>query len=172
MAELFTVGHSNYAMADFILLLRQFDIEVLVDVRSSPYARYATHFTGPFLKQSVVQEGFKYLYLGNELGGMPKEQEFYDEEGQLLIAKLAATDKFKEGMERLQRGVEKFRVAVMCAEEDPSHCHRHRLISKAAKERGIEVKHIRKAGRVQTDDELIAENTPDLPDVTQLNLFG
>lgn len=172
MAELFTIGHSNYPMADFIALLRQFDIEVLVDVRSNPYSRYATHFTGPFLKQSIVQEGLKYLYLGKELGGMPKEEEFYDEEGNLDFAKLASTEKFKEGMQRLRQGVEKFRVAIMCGEEDPSHCHRHRLISKAAREMDVEVKHIRKAGRIQTDDELIAEYTEDEPDVTQLNLFG
>ncbi|MBX9567559.1 MAG: DUF488 domain-containing protein [Candidatus Obscuribacterales bacterium] len=172
MADLFTVGHSNYPIADFISLLGQFEIEVLVDVRSNPYARYATHFTGPFLKQSIVQAGLKYLYLGKELGGMPKEPEFYDDEGNLNYAKLAATSKFQEGMERLVRGVQTYQVAIMCAEEDPSHCHRHRLISKAAKEMGVVVKHIRKGARVQSDDELIAEYTPDTPEVTQLNLFG
>lgn len=172
MAELLTVGHSNYPMADFVALIQLHNIEVLVDVRSNPVARYATHFTGPFLKRSIVAEGLKYLYMGDELGGMPKDKSFYDEDGNLDCVKLASTEKFKTGLARLERGLAQYRVAVMCAEEDPSHCHRHRLISKAVKELGIEVKHIRKGGRLQSDDELIAEYTPpETPQVNQLNLF-
>ena len=171
MAEFYTVGHSNYAMADFVSLLRKSDIEVVVDVRSAPYSRYSTHFNGPFLKKSLEQEGLKYLYLGKELGGMPKEAEYYDENGNLDYARIKKTEHFREGMERLYRGIEKFRVAIMCGEENPSGCHRHKLIAQTAREQGISVIHIRKGGMLQSDEELIAEYAPEL-NATQLNLFG
>ncbi len=145
-------------------------IEVVADVRSNPYSRYATHFTGEFLKQELKKRNFKYVFLGHEIGGKPKENEFYDSEGFVDYAKLAASSKFLGGMERLQKGIKSFRVAVMCGEEDPSGCHRHLLISKFASESGIDVLHIRKHGDLQTYLELVLANHVDEPP-TQLNLF-
>lgn len=156
---------------DFISILRKFEIEVLVDVRSSPYSKYVTHFNSEFLKRSLQGAGFKYLYLGKELGGMPKEEEFYDSEGNVDYERLKRTERFQDGMQRLRGGIEKFRVAIMCGEENPTHCHRHRLIASTASEYGIAVFHIRKGGVVQSDAELIEEYAPKSAQVTQLNLF-
>ena len=69
--HLFTVGHSNHSMDEFIALLKKHEIQVLADVRSSPYSAYVTHFAREELEASLKQTGIKYLFLGKELGGRP-----------------------------------------------------------------------------------------------------
>ncbi|MBX9687629.1 MAG: DUF488 domain-containing protein [Candidatus Obscuribacterales bacterium] len=169
--RLLTVGHSIYPMLDFIELIRLHGIEVIVDVRSNPYSRYATHFHGPLLKKSLAEKHLKYVFLGAELGGKPKEQEFYDQDGHLNYERLANSTKFKTGMDRLEKGLSLYRVAIMCGEEDPGNCHRHLLISKVAIQKGYKVSHIRKGGTLQSYEELLAlEEESD--GHTQLTLFG
>ncbi len=168
---LYTVGHSNYPIEVFIELVRKQQIEVIADVRSNPYAKYATHFTGQFLKKSLETQGLKYVFLGKEIGGKPKEPEFYDNEGHANFEKLAASAKFADGMERLELGISKYRVAIMCAEENPIACHRHLLIAKAAHKRGWAVGHIRKNGQIQNYESYMRETSPEIL-ATQLNLFA
>ncbi len=169
---LYTIGHSNYSFEAFLSLLSMHDIEVVVDVRSNPYSRYAKHFTGALLKPELQKSGFKYLFLGKEIGGKPSDQTLYDAEGFVRYDLIAATEMFKQGMDRLQTGILKYRVAAMCAEENPSDCHRRHLIGKNAIERGVRVFHIRKGGALHGEEDLLVEETGCPFNVTQLNLFG
>jgi uncharacterized protein (DUF488 family) len=69
------------------------------------------------------------------------------------------TDKeFIAGIERLERGITDFRVALLCGEEDPAHCHRRLLIGRVLSERGHELLHIRADGRLQTEHEVASES--------------
>ncbi|HKH64302.1 MAG TPA: DUF488 domain-containing protein [Solirubrobacterales bacterium] len=122
-------------------------IEVLVDVRSWPRSRYVEWADAAVLPELIAEGGVKYLFLGKELGGRPEGDEFYDAEGHVLYGKVAEQDWFEEAILRLERGTEEYRVAIMCSEEDPSHCHRRLLVSKVLLERGMTVAHIRKSGR-------------------------
>src|SRR5437773_2085700 len=92
--HLYTVGHSNHAMDAFIALLKQHEIQVLADVRSSPYSAYVTHFAREELEHALRQAGIKYLFLGKELGGRPDGSEFYDPEGYVLYWRLAESPVF------------------------------------------------------------------------------
>jgi uncharacterized protein (DUF488 family) len=56
--------------------------------------------------------------------------------------RLAATDLFKSGIERLLDGVKTHRIALMCAEREPLNCHRTLLVSRALEKRGLEIMHI------------------------------
>jgi len=150
----FTIGHSNISQEAFIVLLTLHRIEVIVDVRSAPYSKYVPHFNGDAMKQAGVRAGIKYLYLGGELGGRPREREFYDAEGHVRYDFIAESPEFREGIERLLRGIREHRVALMCNEEDPHECHRRLLLGRVLTERGVAVHHIRGDGRVQTEAEL------------------
>src|SRR5947209_5869026 len=130
MPELFSVGHSNHPLEKFIELLRSQQIEVLADVRSHPFSRFAPHFNGPSLAGALEAAGIRYLFLGKELGGRPVGEEFYDEEGRVLYNRLAASPLFRSGVERLRSGMRRYRVALMCSEENPDVCHRHLLIGR------------------------------------------
>ncbi|MGI8587071.1 MAG: DUF488 domain-containing protein [Chloroflexia bacterium] len=169
--QIFTIGHSNHALEDFLQLVALHQIEVLADVRSAPYSKYTTQFNAPALKEAVLAAGLRYVYLGAELGGRPKGPEFYDAEGHALYSLVAESPLFLSGIERLETGIAEYRVAVMCSEEDPSGCHRHLLVGRVLARRGITVLHIRGDGRVQTDADLAAEAAARDPHADQPTLF-
>ncbi len=129
---LFTVGHSNHSEEHFVNLLEQHAIQVLADVRTQPFSRYTPHFNRESLQDSLRLKRIKYLFMGDQLGGRPSGDQFYDVEGHVLYYRLADADFFLKGVERLQQGIQSFRVAMMCSEEDPSVCHRHRLVKSIA----------------------------------------
>jgi hypothetical protein len=45
-----------------------------------------------------------------------------------LYARIAASAAFAAGLDRLKRGMEDYRVALLCAERDPIACHRAILV--------------------------------------------
>lgn len=150
---LFTVGHSNYSQEAFLELLRLHHVDVLADVRSQPSSRYLPHFNAAQLKL-VSTHGLKYVWL-EELGGRPKEARYYDNEGHANYAAMSEAPFFLEGLERLKRGMERYRVAVMCSEENPDECHRRLLIVKTLCEQDRayvdEIAHIRRGGRLELE---------------------
>ncbi|MCC6125753.1 MAG: DUF488 domain-containing protein [Pirellulales bacterium] len=154
---LWTIGHSNHPLETFLELLRRHEIEVLVDVRSSPYSSYCPHFNLEQLKRAVKAAAMQYLYLGDRIGGRAEGAEFYDDEGRVLYDKVAATAGFREGIERLLKGLRAYRVAILCGEEDPANCHRRLLIGRVLRERGVRLMHLRGDGREQSEAELAAE---------------
>lgn len=166
----FTIGHSNQSLETFLELLDLHQIEVLVDVRSQPYSKYTPHFSASELKTAILRHGLKYLFLGKELGGRPDGTEFYDAKGRVNYGLVAQSPLFLEGLERLEKGLEKFRVALMCSEENPQHCHRHLLISRVLSERDIKIAHIRGDGTLQTEEELSRQSQ--VAETRQLALFS
>jgi uncharacterized protein (DUF488 family) len=148
---LFTVGHSNHSLEMFVELLKRNRIQILVDARSYPYSKYVPHFNREALHSALDLQGMKYFFLGKELGGRPDEEEFYDDHGFVLYGRLSGCPAFLEGIERLETGSRRFRVAIMCSEEDPAVCHRYLLVSRVLVQRGATVYHIRGDGRVQPD---------------------
>jgi uncharacterized protein (DUF488 family) len=151
---IFTIGHSNHSLEKFIGLLTSNNTDVLVDIRSHPISRFSPHFNKRRLEEAVQANGMKYLFLGKELGGRPEASEFYDEGGGELYDRLAESPLFLEGIDRLMEGVKKYRVAIMCGEEDPGKCHRRVLVGRVLAERGVRIKHIRGDGAVEDEDEL------------------
>ncbi len=171
-SSLFTIGHSNHTLEAFLKLLSDNTIEVLADVRSHPFSKYASQFSARILKTAVAERGIKYLYLGEELGGRPKTPEFYDEDGHVLYDLVAESPLFLQGIRRLQSGLEKFRVVIMCSEEDPKGCHRRRLIGRVLANLGIELYHIRGDGGIQTEEQLAHEDQKKQSEGVQLPLFA
>lgn len=146
------------------------EIELLVDVRSNPFSKYSHQFDHDRLKASVVGSGRRYLFLGRELGGKPKEESFYDDEGRVQYCKLAASAPFQAGMAKLVPELRSGKVALLCGEENPTHCHRRLLVGKVLeRDHQIAVLHIRKGGVIQTDSDIDKETTADEP--KQLSLF-
>lgn len=153
-ACLFTVGHSNHPQEEFLNLLNKHEVQVLVDARSYPYSKYAPQYNREELNNTLRGCGISYLFLGRELGGRPEGEEFYDEEGHVLYYRVAESPLFLDGITRLEAGIRKFRVAVMCSEENPAVCHRYLLIGRVLAERGATLYHIRGDGSLQADSDL------------------
>ena len=149
MQPLFTIGHSTTEVEDFLARLSAHRIDVIVDVRSSPFSRRFPQYSKDALRSSLIANGIKYLFLGVQLGARRTENGCYvngvAEYG--LIAQLPA---FKEGISRVARGAQDFRVALMCAEHDPLTCHRTILVCRALKEHIPEIRHILRDGAIES----------------------
>jgi uncharacterized protein (DUF488 family) len=154
LATVMTVGHSNHPLERFLALLRSQGVEVVVDVRSHPYSRFATQFNREALLASLTDEGIKYVFLGRELGGRPEGDGLYDDDGHVLYGRVAQSELFQAGIARLENGLSRYRLALMCSEEDPTDCHRRLLVTRVLNDRGVEVVHVRGDGRVQHECDL------------------
>jgi uncharacterized protein (DUF488 family) len=156
--SLFTVGHSNHALEHFLSLLERYRIEALADVRSSPFSRQFPQFNTNELKVILKSQEIAYVPMGEQLGGRPREERLYDAEGHANYRLMARTELFLGGLERLKRGIERYRVAIMCSEENPNECHRRLLVVRALCEQDPayedEIVHIRRDGRLEPEREL------------------
>ncbi|MDW8283115.1 MAG: DUF488 domain-containing protein [Myxococcales bacterium] len=162
-----TIGHSKHPIEKFIGLLREHGVEVLVDARSQPFSRFSPQFSRKALERAVTEAPIRYLFMGDLLGGRPEPRECYDAEGNVDYDRVEAQEFYERGIERLFDGIARFHVCIMCAEEDPSHCHRRLLITRTLVRRGVEVRHIRGNGTVETEDDLQASEQGG-----QLSLLG
>ena len=146
----FTIGHSNHSPGAFLELLRAHGIEEVMDVRSSPYSRYAPHFGHDPLERALGDAGIGYEFLGGELGGRPVDRSSYDEDGRVRYDLLSETDSFDAGIRRVARAADERRVALMCAEKEPLDCHRTLLVARALDARGVSVEHILADGAAES----------------------
>ena len=159
--ELFTIGHSNHPIARFLALLELHRIALVCDVRSAPYSRFNPQFNREALAAALQRRGIGYLYLGDALGGKPKEPGYPAEE-QARYALMAASGRFRAGVERLLREAAAHRTAVLCAEQDPRRCHRGMLICPSIPPE-VPIRHILADGSLLAHQDLPAGPNPDDP---------
>jgi hypothetical protein len=91
---IFSIGHSSQSLETFFALLRLHEIQVLVDIRSSPYSKYVPHFNSNALVAAAEQTNITYMFMGQELGGRPDGNEFYDISGRVLYKRVAESAHF------------------------------------------------------------------------------
>jgi len=118
-------------VAAFLNLLTGKSIQVVVDVRSAPYSRYVPQFNKRNIQSAIQNAGLKYVFMGDEIGGKPSDPGYCDANRKALYCRIAESEKFRQGLDRLKIGLaDGWKIALMCAEEDPGKCHRHQLIAK------------------------------------------
>lgn len=148
--DIFTVGHSNSPADQLVALLKKYDIQDVVDVRSAPYSKYAPQFNREVIEHTLKDAGINYIFAGDYLGGRPKDPSCYEttdeNTNKLNYALVMQRPFYKQGIARLIELAVRHKVAIMCSEEDPSLCHRHLLISQTLLDQHVSVWHIRKQG--------------------------
>ena len=169
--ELLSIGHSTQSLEDLDALLQQHRIEVVGDVRTSPFSRFNPQFNRRDLQLGLNEAGIQYVFLGAELGGRPDGDEFYDPDSHVLYGRMAETPEFKAGLSRLLDGTKRFRVAMMCSEEDPVECHRFLLITRVLHGEGVRVAHIRGDGTIQCTEDIRTFEGWSVPGHEQASLF-
>jgi uncharacterized protein (DUF488 family) len=139
VTTIYSVGHSNHAAEEFIALLREYGVELVVDVRSSPYSRYVPQANRQALTRTLEAAGIAYRWAGDRLGGKPGG-EVADYEA------LQDSAAFREGVADLVALAAERPTAMMCAEGDHRRCHRHKLITPALLAQNVRVLHIQPDG--------------------------
>ena len=141
--KLFTVGHSNQTQDEFLHLLRENDINCIVDVRSVPASKYASQFNEDILRWFLKYNGIHYLHFGEEFGA--RRYDCLNEDGQVDFELAIQTPAFLHGVQRIIKGLESgYHIALMCSEANPLECHRFSFLSRYFHEHGFDVQHILK----------------------------
>ncbi|HEX6879966.1 MAG TPA: DUF488 domain-containing protein [Terriglobales bacterium] len=146
--RVYTIGHSNHEFAKLLALLQQHGVTAVGDVRSAPYSKRYPQFSREPLEKALREAGITYVYLGKELGARSDDPSCY-EKGSVKYERLAKTAPFQSGLDRVERGLEQFTLALLCAEKEPLHCHRTLLVARNVEARGIRVEHILEDGSVE-----------------------
>ncbi|MDD5063634.1 MAG: DUF488 domain-containing protein [Phycisphaerae bacterium] len=149
---LYTIGHSNHEIEDFISLLKRHGVTCIADVRSAPYSRYCPQFNKDTLAAALAAAGITYMFMGKELGGRPDDPACY-EYSCVDFRRVAEREEFKRGIEHLLADIPKHRIALMCAEKDPLQCHRSILVSRNLKKHNVQIKHILADGSIEEHSE-------------------
>ena len=153
--ELYTIGHSNHSTEAFIQLLKKHLINCIVDVRSAPYSKYVPQFNKNEIKKTLSENGIKYVPMGDEFGARRNDVSLFHSKGYLDFDKTARTELFLKGIERVCRGIEeRFRIALMCTEQNPLECHRFSLVARSFVQQGFSVIHIMSDGTLQTQEQV------------------
>lgn len=151
--KIYTIGHSNRYINEFIQLLNMFNIKKLVDVRSIPKSKHNPQFNQEDLKKSLHANKIKYEYIDG-LGGFRPIAKNEVNAGWINksfkgYADYMQTEDFKKNLDKLIEIAKKEQIVIMCAEVLPWKCHRS-LISDALTIRGIQV------------EDIISEKSPDI----------
>lgn len=170
--RVYTIGHSNHPVGGLIRLLLQHGLDVVGDVRSVPFSRHHPQYNRDVFSESLRQASVAYIYMGHKLGGRPSEAAMRDEEGRADYEVMRQHPDFLAGIDDIMRGLPKWpgRIALLCGEEDPSTCHRRRLVGAALIDRGVDLIHVRGDGKLETEVEVQARLHEDQP--TILDMFG
>ena len=144
--KIYTVGHSDRDVEEFLSLLNKYGIGILVDIRAYPYSRRFPYFSKDELRQHIKNSGIDYYWAGNKLGGMrklknPESHPALSSESFRGFAEHMETEEFQQAIIRLQNFACKTPTVIMCAEKQASNCHRS-LISDYLTFKNMPVEHI------------------------------
>lgn len=157
---IYSIGHGNKKIEDFIAELKSFKIRFLLDIRSKPYSKWNPQFNQAALDLELKNNGITYVFVGDTLGGLPEDRSCYDYDGKVVYDLIKEKDFFKQGLERLTTANEKrINLAIMCSESKPEECHRSKLIGQELLNKEISLKHIVSDKRVKSQETVMNELT-------------
>jgi len=171
--QCYTIGYGNYTIDRVITFLQNVSIDVIIDVRSSPYSRFNPHFNRENLENSLNRSDIGYRHMGDTIGGRYTDPGLLFPDGTVDYRKVRDTEPFREGISQLLSIIASGKkIALMCAEKEPERCHRFALISPVLQAKGISVIHVRPEGKPQTNEELERELVDSFFDTSQVSITG
>lgn len=154
MARFMTIGHSNRSLSEFMDMLREAGVRLLVDVRSFPRSRANPVFNIDAFPEALAQVQIAYRHCP-DLGGRRKKQPDVDEHVNALwrvqsfhnYADYALGAEFAAALEELLRLGRDQTLALMCSEAVWWRCHR-RIITDHLLLNGHPVDHLMGPGQI------------------------
>lgn len=135
--KIYSIGHSTRSLEEFVDILKNFNIELVIDIRRFPSSKKFPHFNKDILEKELVSSGIEYLHFP-ELGGFRKG-------GYIAFMQ---TEDFKSSLEKLIQILDNKIPAVMCAESKWFRCHR-RFVCDELRARGNEITHIHNKEKIE-----------------------
>lgn len=148
--NIYTIGHSNRSLTEFLEMLQSFDIKTLADIRSMPGSNKCPQFNQEDLKVSLEEIGIKYIHMA-DLGGRRKvkkdsKNNRWNNDSFKGYADYMETEEFDNAIKKLQDLALEQPLAYMCSEAVWWRCHRS-MVSDDLKAKGWMVLHIMGTGK-------------------------
>ena len=150
--NLYTVGHSNQSVDDFLNLIKEVGINCILDVRSMPYSKHTPQFNRENFQKLLKQNNIIYAHFGEEFGARRNdclvEHKFskngkFEYKEQVDFELGCKTENFQKGVKRLEKALSQgLKVSLMCSEANPIECHRFSFISRFFYDKGWNINHI------------------------------
>ncbi len=142
--KIYTIGHGNHHFLSFITLIQDNNINHIIDIRSIPYSRRAPWSNKSRLSELLKAFRIRYTYLGHKLGGKQQSVQTISKQQDVTPEEI-----YDKAIQTLIQLSERDHLTLLCAEEDPAHCHRQHIIAQSLLEAGIDVIHILKDGTLK-----------------------
>jgi uncharacterized protein (DUF488 family) len=167
MPRVFTIGHSNRQWSDFISILKDNHVDLLVDIRRYPGSRACPQFNKEQMTIELNKESISYIHI-EKLGGRRNKLDIkensrnndhnnngWKNKSFRAYADYMATTSFKEGINELLSLMKKYsNLAIMCAEAVPWRCHRRMIADYLMMVEGINVFDILNSKKLPASHEL------------------
>jgi uncharacterized protein (DUF488 family) len=124
----YSLGHSNVDIKEFLNTLKKFHIQHILDIRSVPKSAYVPHFDKENLEDELTENKIGYTYCGLTVGGRQK----------IDFLEYSKSSQYHEALKQMERIIDRKNCAIMCSEKDFRHCHR-RFVSDSLIRDGYEV---------------------------------
>lgn len=129
-SEIWTVGHWNLSVEEFLRPLRDTQIQLLVDVRSLPGSRRSPQFNREAMERWLPDAGITYTHMA-DLGGRRRSQDVdpdvnagWNNESFKRYADYTLDDSYSDAITALDNLALAQRTVIMCGEPVPWRCHR------------------------------------------------
>ena len=167
--QLFSIGYGDRKIDNFMSILKKYSIQYLVDIRSTPFSKYNPDYNRNELDKFLHDQGIRYIFLGDFLGGRPGDQSCYID-GRVDYQEVSKRSFFIEGLNRIKSILsQNNRIVLMCSEIKPQDCHRTKLIGRELSSINADILHIDENTELKKQDEVMLLVTKGANDI---NLFG
>ena len=156
---IYTIGYSGFKIDEFISKIREYKIDVIIDVRSSPYSQYFKEYNKENICRVLNELKGKKIYYRNynlEFGARQLDTgENYYPKGYLDFERFSKSENFLLGVKKIEDSMKQnYTVVLMCAEKDPFTCHRAILVSRAFFKKGYKIIHLMPDGENLTQEDI------------------
>lgn len=150
---IYTIGYSGFTVNDFINVLKKYEITSVIDVRSNPNSRFHPSYNKENLERILKLNRIVYRNY-KEFGARQEDRRYY-KKGYLDFNEYTQSDAFLHGVRKVEIGMTRnYVVVLMCAEKDPSMCHRSIMIGRKFHELGYIVKNILADGSYELQESI------------------
>ena len=151
---IYTIGYTGFSLSEFLNVLKNYKIQVVIDVRSSPYSERYPNYNRPNLEDTLKKSGIYYRNYADEFGAR-QDNPIYYTDGYLDFKKFSKSQAFQNGVVKIRNSLDKgYLIAFLCAEKDPIQCHRAILVSREFSDLGYNVHHILTNGKYETQQDI------------------
>ncbi|WP_129598294.1 DUF488 family protein [Anaerophilus nitritogenes] len=154
MKDIFTIGYSGFKIDKFIEVLKKYKINSLIDVRSNPNSKFYEDYNQSKLESLLKLHGIIYRDYKDEFGARQKNLKYYIN-GYLDFKEYVKCHAFLEGVRKIKAGMKlNYSFVFMCAEKDPSMCHRNIMVAREFDKLGYNIKNILSDGSYESQESI------------------